>query len=184
MIPGAATLEPFRQLSLSPSKPAHKTLSVSPATSVFTGGLTGALRRGEIWMSVVSLTNVLSKITPTLLSNIPFNPIQTWDMHLACAWASVSCLALMSLVLVYGLVFVKRPKMMPIDPGSLAGRMYYLCDSGAVVEGCQGLSTLSRKEIDARLRLDRNSRYRFGKMVGTVSGEERIGVDVAYGHDR
>lgn len=78
----------------------------------------------------MAFCNILSKFTPILLSNIPFSPIQTWELHLACAWTSVVCLLLMSLVLVWGLVFVRWPAM-PIDPWSLVGRVYFLCGSEA-----------------------------------------------------
>src|SRR4051794_26415240 len=135
--------EPYRQLWLRP-RSAKKSVMVSPPTSVFTGGFIGSLRRGEIWMSVVGFTNILAKITPTLLSNIPFSPIQTWDMHLVCAWSTVGCLAFMILILIFGFFFVKQPPLQ-VDPGSLAGRIYYLCDS-QVADEFRGMLTMSRAE--------------------------------------
>jgi hypothetical protein len=167
--------EPYRQLWLHP-QPAKKSILVSPPTSVFTGGFTGSLVRGEVWLSLVGFTNILSKITPILLSNIPFSPIQTWEMHLACAWATVSCLVFMILVIICGVFFIKHPPL-PVDPGSLAGRIYYLCDSH-VVEGFQGTARMERAECEREV-VDGMKWYRFGKMIG-VSGELRAGVDMAH----
>ena len=174
----ASMMEPYRKLWLRPQSPKNS-LMVSPPTSVFTGGFTGSIMRGEVWMSIVGFTNILSKLTPMLLSNIPFSPIQTWEMHLVCAWASVACLGFMSLVILYGFFFIKHPPM-PVDPASLAGRMYYLCDS-VVADEFQGMAKMGRGECEGRI--DGEKRYRFGKMIG-ISGEVRIGVDTAYAHER
>jgi hypothetical protein len=171
-------LEPYRQLWLHP-KSAKNSLMVSPCTSVFTGGLTSSLKRGEIWLSLVGFTTIISKITPVLLGNIPFSPIQTWELHAVAAWTTVGCLALMSLVLVYGFFFVKLPPM-PIDPASLAGRIYYLCDS-QVADEFTGMSKLNRKDCEDRIPEEK--RYRFGKMIG-ISGELRVGVDSSYAVER
>jgi hypothetical protein len=166
--------EPYRQLWLYPQS-AKTSVMVSPATSVFTGGFTGALKRREWWMAIVGFTTIVSKLTPMLLSTIPFSPIQTWEMHLVCARITVSCLGFMSLVIVYGFFFIKHPPL-PVDPASLAGRIYYLCDS-QVADEFQGMSRMSRAECEEKT--DMQKRYRFGKMIG-VSGESRVGVDTAY----
>ena len=39
----------------------------------------------------------VSKITPTLLLNIPFNLAQTWTMDLVCSWTNVGGLEVMVL---------------------------------------------------------------------------------------
>ncbi|KAK0652445.1 hypothetical protein B0T16DRAFT_101784 [Cercophora newfieldiana] len=174
----AAMSEPYRQLWLRP-RSARTSVMVSPPTSVFTGGLVGSLKRGEVWLTIVGFTNILSKITPMLLSNIPFSPIQTWEMHLVCAWTTVSCLGLMSLVIICGFFFIKHPPL-PVDPASLAGRIYYLCDSH-VADEFQGMSRMNRAECESKV--DMEKRYRFGKMIG-VSGELRVGVDTAYAWER
>ena len=163
-------LEPYRQL-WHHAQPAHKSVLVSPATTVFPG-FAGAVARREGFVLVVSLTTILAKFAPTLLSTIPFNPAQTWQMHLVCAWLTVGCLGHMTLVLGYRIAFVAYPHL-PVDPGCLAGRIYYLCDS-ALVADYEGMATLRAKEFGSRVAPTR--RYRFGKMVG-VSGESRIGVD-------
>ncbi|KAK5659108.1 hypothetical protein OQA88_1198 [Cercophora sp. LCS_1] len=173
-----AMLEPYRQLWIKEQEPADAVM-VSPPTSVFTG-FAGAVKRGEVFMTIVAFTTILAKFVPTLLSTVPFSPIQTWQLHLVCSWMTVGSLAFMSLVLGYGLLFVHYPPL-PIDPATLAGRIYYLCDSPAV-EDFRGLSLLSGRE--SKKRVDGRKRYRFGKMIG-ASGEVRIGLDrVDNGWDR
>jgi hypothetical protein len=177
---GIAILEPYRQLSLKPQPPTT-TILVSPPTSVFTGFF-GAVKRRETFVTTVAFTTILAKFVPTLLSTVPFSPIQTWHLHLVCTWMTVASLAFMSLVLAYGLLFVRYPPL-PIDPRTLAGRIYYLCDSPAVVEDFRGLSLLrlsggsgGRRGNGWKDKVDGRKRYRFGKMIG-ASGEVRIGLE-------
>lgn len=64
---------------------------------------------------------------------------------------------------------------MPVDPGTIAGKMYYVCDSwfvwdiAAGKDGWLGKNTRKCKDVDMLM-------YSFGGMTG-VSGRERIGVD-------
>ena len=82
----------------------------------------------------------------------------------------------MSLVLMWGSVRVKWPAM-PVDPGSLAGMIYCLCDSMEVVGEFEGMGLLSEKEGRMRLDLRRKNekRYRFGEMIG-ASGTKSMGI--------
>jgi hypothetical protein len=66
---------------------------------------------------------------------------------------------------------------MPVDPGSLAGKVYYLCDTEEVVGGFEGMGMLDEKEGRMRLGLRRKGekRYRFGEMVG-ASGTKGVGI--------
>lgn len=127
-----------------------------------------------MFSAVVAFAGVLSKFTPILLANIPFSSTVTWQSHEACTWASVGILAVMVLVLVASFL-VKWPYM-PVDPGTIAGTMYYICDSRMLGDlGPAGESGgKGDKQVGGRL----GARYRFGKTVG-VSGRERIAVDYA-----
>ncbi|KAK0720272.1 hypothetical protein B0H67DRAFT_181584 [Lasiosphaeris hirsuta] len=167
-----SSMEPYRVLYYH-SLPAKTSVLVQSPTTVFTG-LAGALLRREGFITIVGFSAVLANFTPVLLSAVPFNPSQTWQTHVATAWAAVGCLGFMVLVLVYGAIFVRYPYL-PVDPASLGGRIYYLCDSTMLGE-FQGMSVLSGKEVSARV--DLKKKYRFGMMRG-ASGERRIGVDYA-----
>jgi hypothetical protein len=62
---------------------------------------------------------------------------------------------------------------MPVDPSTIVGNMYYLCDS-PIVEDFEGASRMNGKELKRHLRgIGRD--YRFGEMVG-VSEVSRIGI--------
>ncbi|KAK0644687.1 hypothetical protein B0T16DRAFT_356714 [Cercophora newfieldiana] len=171
-----ATLEPYRLLSRPLGAPAS-VLTVSPPTTVFSGIFTSLVRL-EVFPSIVALSNILSKFVPILLSNIPFSPIQTWELHLVCAWASVGTLSFLSLVLLWGLVFVKYPTM-PIDPGSLAGRLYYLCDADDVLKQFSSMGRIDGKHNVAKewLGSQAGKRYMFGQ-IGGETGTRGVGVFV------
>ena len=106
-----------------------------------------------------------------LLANVPFSPFQTWTTHRVCAWLTVGILAVMILVLVLEWAFVRYPYL-PVDPITLAGGLYYICDSEMV------------HDFNRVFAIGENlgkwsgggKRYTFGRMVG-VSGHKRIGVD-------
>ncbi|KAK4194307.1 hypothetical protein QBC40DRAFT_320026 [Triangularia verruculosa] len=137
-----ATREPYRLLSRHPrllrndaGSGSNHFFTTPPPLNVFE-----ALTPSRIFHSVqdraftvpiVATVTVLSKLTPPLLSNIPFVPWLTWETHQGCAWSVVGILVLMILVLGCNLVAVRYPHM-PVHPGEgmgLAGGAYYLCDS-------------------------------------------------------
>ena len=169
--------EPYRQLSRR-AELARNSTQISPPATAFTGLMPAAFRR-DIFVVLVAFATVLSKLTPILLANIPFSPWLTYPTHRACTWTAVGILAFMILVLVYGIAFVKYPHM-PVHPGTLAGSMYYVCDSNMSKDVQNGELSMVRTRSSRKGTGD-GRRYRFGKMIG-VSGDTRIGID--YAHDR
>jgi hypothetical protein len=161
----------YRLLSKRPQS--RYTVLTPRETTAFTG-LRRSLMRRDIFGSAISLAGVLCAFLPILLSNIPFRLTLTWTTHRICAWLSVSILSLMVLVLA-GSVFVKYPYM-PVEPNSILGCMYYICDSN-MLEGLEGTSTMSEKQLGQAFATTAE-RYSFGEMTG-VSGVTRIGVDYA-----
>lgn len=88
---GAVTLEPCRRLWRAPQpQPAIPSLAIAPPNSVFAGLLSSLLRREAPFVSLVALSTLLSQFIPIFLASIPFSPIQTWQLHLVCRWATVS----------------------------------------------------------------------------------------------
>jgi len=146
------------------------TISISPATTVFSA-LWIAIRQRDPFAFTVSFASALSKFTPIVLSNIPFHAAQTWTTHVVCARIVVSILAFMILVLLWS--FFVKWTYLPVDPSTIAGKMYYVCDS-AVLKDFEGLSVM--KEQEAIACIQRSGRkYRFGEMIG-LSGESRVGI--------
>lgn len=161
-------MEAYRKLSRRP-QPAATSVLVSPSTVAYTG-IRGAFERREWFVAAAAVITILASFTPILLSAVPFSPSQTLTTHLVCVWMTVGCLSLMILTLLYGACFVRHPNM-PMDPCTLAGRIYYVCDS-IMTDDFEGL--LQSREQDYHQRMDQ--RYFYGTAVG-LSGRERTMVD-------
>lgn len=76
-------------------------------------------------------------------------------------------------LVVFASFFVSWPHM-PIDPSTIGGAMYYVCDSQMLMS-FEGLSVLSKEERDKRV-CERGVMFRFGNIIG-ASGMRRVGVD-------
>ncbi|SPN96491.1 uncharacterized protein DNG_00019 [Cephalotrichum gorgonifer] len=140
---GIAILNPYLLLSKSPQH--HRSLLLSPPTNPFVG-ICSALRRRDLTLSAVALAAVLSEFLPILLNNVPFRVTQTYLAHQICTWAAVGVLSLM-LVVVLGTFAVKWP-VVPVDPSTVAGAMYYVADS-KIVGNLGGVSMLAKRDRDA-----------------------------------
>ncbi|KAE9363879.1 hypothetical protein N431DRAFT_355973 [Stipitochalara longipes BDJ] len=162
-------MQPYLYLSRSHSQ-TKTVVSSLPATSVFIALWKAVVQRDPFALAI-AFAGVLSKFTPILLSNIPFRSTQTWETHVVCAWFTVSILAFMILVLLWSF-FIKWPHM-PVDPSTIAGNMYYLCDS-PILGDFKGRSVMEKKERDAQMERIQ-TRYGFGKIAG-LSGELGIRV--------
>ena len=168
--PGLALISPYHVLSQAP-QPAGRTVLRSPPMTAFTG-IFSAIRRRHWFLAVVAATAILSEFMPILLNNVPFRITQTWVVHLVCTWLSVGILCIMWLV-VAASFFVRWPHL-PVDPATVAGAMYYVCDSW-MMWAFEGLATLPREERDWKVH-ETGLKFEFGDIAG-VSGIRRIGVD-------
>ena len=131
-----------------------------------------AVKQRHGFLITVAFTAILAEFMPILLSNVPFRVTQTWIASRACTWMAVGILGLMWLVVV-GSFFVSWPHM-PVDPSTIAGAVYYVCDSW-MLWSLEGLSRLGKEECDGRIA-ELALRFRFGDIVG-LSGRRRVGVD-------
>lgn len=125
-----------------------------------------------MFLVIVAFTAILSEFMPILLSNVPFRVTQTWIASRVCNWLAVGILSIMWLVVV-GSFFVSWPHM-PVDPSTIAGAVYYVCDSW-MLWSMEGLSTLPKEERDRRVA-EWGLKYEFGDITG-LSGRSRVGVD-------
>ncbi|KAK7747290.1 hypothetical protein SLS53_001543 [Cytospora paraplurivora] len=168
-----AIMSPYLQLS-SKMLPAERSILLSPPTNAFYG-IYSAVRQRNLFLGVVSFTTILGELClPVTLSLVPFSLLETYKTQLVCAWLSISILCLMILVLVSSF-FIKWPHM-PVDPRTVAGAMFYVCDSW-MLETLQGMSTMGKKDRDLDVKYLR-LRYGYGRIKGAASQEERMGVDV------
>ncbi|KAK0646961.1 hypothetical protein B0T16DRAFT_171216 [Cercophora newfieldiana] len=161
---------PYRRLSSShPSLSAELTRLRS--SNIFSG-FCRAVKHRDWLIGAVAFAGLLAKSLPLLLSNIPFRLTLTWTTFVTCTWMSVAFMAVMILVVLV-LLLIRQPPM-PVDPGTLAGQMYYVCDSWILMD-LQGFANMDAA-AQARYLSKIGALYRFGAMVG-VSGRKRIGVD-------
>lgn len=144
---------------------------ISPPLNAFSG-VVSAVKQRHAFLTTAACTAVLSEFLPILLGNVPFRVTQTWVASRACTWMAVGILGLMWLV-VAASFRVGWPHM-PVDPSTIAGAMYYVCDSW-MLWSLEGSSVLEEKERDRRIA-EMGLRFQFGNIVG-LSGRRRIGVD-------
>ncbi|KAK3383353.1 hypothetical protein B0T24DRAFT_565994 [Lasiosphaeria ovina] len=174
-------------LSISPyrSRLSSRDMLFAPATTAFSG-LARSIAGRQGMSGAIALAAVLSKFLPIMLSTVPFRNIITWGIHETGTWMAVGALAYMAVVLAasFALPVVsakrgrrRRAVRLPVEPNSIAGCLYYVCDSRMVVQAgdFEGLSTMGGTRRD-RLMRQMNRDYLFGDMVG-VSGAARIGID-------
>lgn len=167
-----AIILPYQQLSRC-ALPAERSILLSPPTNAFYG-LYSAFRQRSLFLGAVAFTSILAELfLPVTLLHVPFSHLDTYETHRICAWGSISILALMILTILYSF-FIRWPHM-PVDPRTIAGAMFYVCDSG-MLGTMEGMTTLGKKERDSIMRAQRLS-YKFASSEG-VSGKERMSVDI------
>lgn len=167
-----AIILPYQQLSKC-ALPAERSILLSPPTNAFYG-LYSAFRQRSIFFGFVAFASILAELVlPVTLSHVPFSHLDTYETQLVCAWLSISILSLMILVILCS--FLIRWPHMPVDPRTIAGAMFYVCDSW-MLGTMEGMATLGKKERDSIIHAQR-LRYEFANSVG-VSGKERMNVDI------
>jgi hypothetical protein len=166
-----AIIWPYQQLSKS-ALPAGHSILLSPPTNAFYGLYT-AFRQGSLFLGAVSFAAILAELLlPVTLSHVPFSQLDTYETQVVCSWLSISILALMVLVILYS--FLIQWPHMPVDPRTIAGAMFYVCDSW-MLGTMEGMSTFGKKERDTIMRSQR-LKYVFSRTEG-VSGKQRMNVD-------
>ncbi|KAM7212873.1 hypothetical protein V8F06_011723 [Rhypophila decipiens] len=166
-------LEPYRYLSHSEdSQTASRSAAnmMRPRSSSIFSGLFRAVANGNVVLSAVAFAGVLSKFLPVVLSNVPFRLTLTWTTFVVCTWISVSVLAVMILVMIASF-FVSKPDM-PVDVGTTAGKIYYVCDSQLTND----IGEMDGRDGKIQEIIVPGVKYRFGTTIG-VSGRKRTGID-------
>ncbi|KAI0451706.1 hypothetical protein F5B21DRAFT_485820 [Xylaria acuta] len=166
-----AIMIPYQMLTERPQE-ASQSILLAPPTNPFSG-LWHAARTHRLFLGVVSLASILSQFLSIFLSNVPFQITQTFLVYQLSIWTAVGIMSSMFLILLASF-FVKWPDM-PIGPGTIAGAMYYVCNTSAV-DIFEGLSTLSKKERD-RTVTDMALLYELGETMNPAGGS-RIGLNI------
>lgn len=167
-----ATIVPYHLMSYGP-QPAKKSILLSRPTNAFYG-IYMASRQKHLFFFVTSLMAIFSEFLPILLSNVPHKLTQVLLPTLICTRLSAAFLAIMVITIAWSF-FIRWPPM-PVDPRSVAGAMWYVCESHALLADLEGLSELKGKERDRRIE-ELGKRYYYGDLQTCP----RLGVDVDLG---
>ncbi|KAI1114806.1 hypothetical protein F5Y14DRAFT_412904 [Nemania sp. NC0429] len=164
-----AAMTPYQVLAERPRE-ASRTILSAPPTNAFSG-LWRAARTHRPFLGFVSLASILSESLGIFLGNVRFQVTQTLFVFQLCTWSAVGIMSIM--VLVLSASFFMRWPDMPIEPSSIAGAMYYVCDSN-VADRFEGLSTLNKQQRD-RIVIDMALLYEFSEMMSATGGS-KIGL--------
>ena len=164
------TLEPFR-LAQRPMLAQDSILLANSKSPLIS--LIKSVWQQDLLIAVSSFAALVSYFLPILLSNIPFSPTLTWTTHQVCSWMSVGIIGAMMLIVVLYWVMIKYPHL-PVDPGTVAGKLYYICDS-EMLDDFKDTALIQDKDLVYKFRSHRRH-YIFGRMTG-VSGVKRLGMD-------
>lgn len=167
-----AVLTPFLHLSQR-ALPAERSILLSPPTNAFSG-LLSAYRQRSPFLGILSFTTILAKIVlPVTLDHVPFSYNATWLTQQICAWLSISIMALM-IIVVAGSFLIRWPHL-PVDPSTIVGAMFYLCDSH-MLEAFEDLACKDKRQRDAEVRA-MGSWYAYGQ-AADVGEKKNSKVDV------
>lgn len=152
---------------------AEQSILLAPPTNS-SSGLYSAIRQRHVFLGLVSVTTLLAELClPVTLAHVPFSRFDKLAIQEVCIWLSISILGIMDLIVLASFA-IEWPHL-PLDPRTIAGAMFYVCDS-RMLAAFEGTDDEDKSERDLDVRYLR-SVYGYGIIQG-VSGEERMGVDV------
>ncbi len=151
--------------------PAQRSILISPPTNPCSG-LYSALRQRHPYLGVLAVATLVADFLPVTMSHVPFSVLETYQTQYTCAYLSIAILVVMMVAVASSLV-VCWPHM-PVDPRTIAGAMYYVCDSSILIS-FDGLAGVEMRDRDWMVK-SMCVQYGFGTLTG-VSGKERVGID-------
>lgn len=170
-------MSPYLRLSKT-ARRAEQSILCSPPTNAFYG-MWSAFRQRHLYLGFLSFATILAELClPVTLSHVPFSAVETYMTQIVSAYLSVAILSLMMIAVILSF-FIKWPHM-PVDPRTIAGAMYYVCDSW-MLGSMEGLSSLGKDDRDLDVRFMRH-RYGYGCVDG-MHWENRMGFDIVESRD-
>lgn len=152
-------LVPYRQLAARRAK-ADKSVLVDVG-GVPISSLWGALRRGEVFHSIVAATAISSDVLIIAVGGVPFGRGQVWEAFLYSSYLSLAILGWMALVMLA--VFWWRTQIkqlrLPREPDTILSVWLMMADEGnGVLQEYAGWETTRGRERD-RAAKSRGARY-------------------------
>lgn len=157
--------------------PAGQSILLSPPTNPFSGAYT-AVKQRHVYLGALSVATLLADFLPMTLSHVPFGILETGQTQRTCAYLTIAILMVM-MVAVAGSLVIRWPHM-PVDPRTIAGTMYHLCDSG-MLDSFDGLAGVEMRDRDWMVK-SMGVWYMFGTVPGSA-GKARVGIESVGGVD-
>lgn len=152
---------------------AERSIILSPPTNAFYG-IWSAYKQRHLFFGFLSFVTLLAELgLPVTLSHVPYSAMETYMTAVVCMWLTTAILGLMIISIVWSF-FIKWPHM-PVDPRTIAGSLFYVCDSW-MLESLEGMSTISKEARNRSVRF-MGHKYGYGSIHG-MSGTNRVGVDI------
>ncbi|CAN8098525.1 unnamed protein product [Discula destructiva] len=171
-----AVMSPYVKLSQA-ARHSGQSILCSPPTNAFYG-MWSAYRQRHLYLGFLSFTTLLAELClPVTLSHVPFSAVETYMTQFVSTYLSVAILGLM-MISILASFFIKWPHM-PVDPRTIAGAMYYVCDSW-MLGALEGMSTLRKEDRDLDMRFMRH-KYGYGR-IGGMNWQNRMGFDIVDDH--
>lgn len=165
-------MSPYLKLSKE-ARRAEQSILCSPPTNAFYG-MWSAYRQRHLYLGFLSFTTVLAELClPVTLSHVPFSAVETYSTQFVSTYLSIAILGLMIIAIVLSF-FIKWPHI-PVDPRTIAGAMYYVCDSW-MLASMEGMSAVGKGDRDLDVRFMRH-RYGYGCIEG-MNWKSRMGFDI------
>ncbi|KAK4442124.1 hypothetical protein QBC34DRAFT_313768 [Podospora aff. communis PSN243] len=158
----------FRRMYTAP-QPAASSVAVVRESNAISAAVSAFQQRDWMLLAVQGMT-ALGEILPVVLSNVPYSLTQTRRTHDVCMGLSVGIMGGMVGLLVGGM-WMRWPHM-PVDPRTLGGCVWYVCDSGGLGEEVKRV-TCGGKGLEGL-----EGEYYYGRVVGG-DGRKRMVVDAA-----
>ncbi|KAI0965545.1 hypothetical protein F4678DRAFT_476544 [Xylaria arbuscula] len=149
------------RLMASKPQPALRSILLAPPTNTFSG-FWHAVSIRSLFFAGVNLASVFSEFLGIFLINVPFQVTETFLVFQISSWISVGILS--SMVVPH----------LPVDPRTISGAMYYVCDS-SLFNYFGGLGGLEQSQRDEKV-MELNSVYEHREMKGFPS-RFRVGAD-------
>ena len=167
---GVAAIMPYCKM-LGRLQPPSRSILVTQSSNPFTS-LASAVRSRYPYLALVSITSIMSELSPAILANMAFRRVGGQGVDVVCAHLSIALLSMMVLTLLASL-FIKWPHM-PADPRSVSGMTYYIAES-TMLGLFEGLEDLDSAKRDQRIQ-EIGRRYGYGDCI-SASGRTSFRVD-------
>lgn len=180
LVTGVAIMSTYLQLSEDALVADQCVLHSPPTNALY--GIYSAIRRRHLFFGVLSFVTLLAELgLPGILSHVPFSKTETHMTQLVCTWLAIGIVRLMMLTLAAS--FLITWPHLPVDPRTIAGAIFYVCESDMLemLGGCldcgkkTGIEALYRWGADMALAMSKSEVGGQGWVLISLAGSRQDG---------